>query len=200
MQVIKKFLPLLVLGLLPFVSVAQRSYTTLSYNIALPMGSTADYIENTSFRGVGVEYGTFITPSISLGGGISWNVFNQEQGRVTETFGEVTYTGSRFNYFNAVPIFLLPRYFFIPPGEGGFSSYAGVGIGTIYARQTFDIGGLRSEASDWQFALAPELGAIFKLPIGAGLNVNVRYNTGFESSDLPATSYLGVNVGPVFVR
>ncbi|MDQ4141411.1 MAG: hypothetical protein M3142_12940, partial [Bacteroidota bacterium] len=64
----------------------------------------------------------------------------------------------------------------------------------------FDLGGLRSETDEWQFAIGPELGGIFNLPIGAGLNVNVRYNTGFEASDLPTTSYLGVNVGLVFTK
>lgn len=200
MPVLKRYLTVILLTLLPLAGWAQRNYGTISYNIALPMGNTKDFVENTSFRGVGVDYSLFLTPSISVGGAVSWNVFNSDQGQVTETYGDVTYTGNRFNYYNAVPIYLLPRYFFIPPGESSFSLYGGVGIGAMYAIQTFDLGGIRSETTDWHFALAPELGGIFKLPFTAGLNVNVRYNNGFNSSDLPATNYLGVNVGLVFMR
>ncbi|MDQ3289741.1 MAG: porin family protein [Bacteroidota bacterium] len=186
--------------LVSFSGWAQRGYGTLTYSIALPMGKTSDFTDKTSFRGVGLDYHYFLIPNFSLGASVGWNVFNQEVGRVTETYGDVTYTGNRFNYFNAIPIYVIPRYYFVPSLENSFSLYGGVGIGSVFARQTFDLGGLRSKTDDWQFALGPELGGIFNLPFGAGLNVNVRYNTGFESSDLPTSSYLGVNVGLVFKR
>ena len=196
----KKYLVVIGLALLPFMGWAQQGYGTLAYSLALPLGKTADFIDHTSFRGLSADYNYYLLPNFSVGVAGSWNVFNSDLGRVTETYGDVTYTGNRFNFINAVPLYFLPRYYFISPNESGFTLYGGVGIGALYARQTFDIGGLRSETTDWQFALAPELGGIFNLPFAAGLNVNVRYNTGFESSDLPGTNYLGVNVGLVFRR
>ncbi|MDQ4139764.1 MAG: outer membrane beta-barrel protein, partial [Bacteroidota bacterium] len=151
-----KILAIVVFTLLSFSGWAQRGYGTLTYSIALPMGKTSDFIENTSFRGVGLDYNYFLISNFSLGASVGWNVFNQEIGRVTETYGDITYTGQRFNYFNAVPIIALPRYYFIPLNEGSFSLYGGVGLGAIFARQTFDLGGLRSETDEWQFAIGPE--------------------------------------------
>ena len=197
---IYKIITVILVGLLPFATWAQRNYGTIHYTIGLPMGNTSDFISENSFRGLGLEYGYFLTSNLSVGGGVSWNVFNQEGGRVTQTINDVTYTGNQFKFMKALPVFVQPRYFFIAPNEGSFSGYTSLGIGTIFTRQTMDIGNTRFEAEDWQFALLPELGGIFRMRSGAGLNVNLRYNAGFKSSDLPATYYLGVNVGLVFMR
>mgnify|MGYP003565721482 CR=1 FL=1 len=53
---------------------AQRSFWSFNYHMSFAAGEQQDFIEKSSFRGVGVDGRSFITDNISVGGSFSWEV------------------------------------------------------------------------------------------------------------------------------
>ena len=70
---------IIILGfiLAPVLVNGQLKYTSTNYMISIPLGDAKDFIEDASFRGFGFETGKFVNDNISIGFGISWNVFNE---------------------------------------------------------------------------------------------------------------------------
>ena len=42
-------------------------YGTVTYQLAFPVGETHQYIHNVAWRGIGLDFGYFIRPTISIG-------------------------------------------------------------------------------------------------------------------------------------
>ena len=84
MKILNKTLYICVVScLISYACYAQGGYTNITYNIAAPLGKTADYIRNTSFRGASIEMGIAFNENFSLGVGGSWHVFYQNRGYTT---------------------------------------------------------------------------------------------------------------------
>jgi opacity protein-like surface antigen len=164
----------------------------ITYNMALPMGESADLVGKYSFRGAGLEARWEVADVLYLGFNASWNVFYEsEKGTFTE--GNRTLTGTQYRYINAIPLMATVYKGFITPG--GVSPYAGLGIGAIKALQERDMGLWYVEENNWHFGLAPEVGLLFNPGIGFDILLSVRYNYGFKVKDAPSVSYLGINIG-----
>ena len=102
-------------------------YSTINYSISVPLGETADFVSNTSFRGVSFEFGRFINDDLSVGFLISWAVFNESLPKDTyELENNLRLTGKKYNYINAFPLMAAGRYHFMP--GAAFRPYAGVRI------------------------------------------------------------------------
>ena len=194
----KKFTILLIFAAIAQLSFSQTTYWSITYDAALPVGETKDHIENTSFRGIGVDGKKFINNNFALGGGIHWNVFYEKEDKVTTEFDNVTLTGTHFKYINSIPLYLNASYFLGFPGE--FRPYASLNLGGIYSIYRTDIGLYRFEEDPLKFGIAPEIGFIVDAFLGAGLNVNFRYNYGFKTNDTDPLSYLGINIGLVWTK
>ncbi len=179
---------------------AQGAYGIVSYDLGIPLGNTSDYINKISFRGAGVEFGGFITDKISLGVGASYNVFYKSLGRVTfNTENNTTVTGKQYRYFNTVPIYGMARYYFKSARDETLHPYVSVGAGTIYANVQTDVGLFSSLQEGWQLGLFPEVGVGYRIASNLSATVSGRYHQGFANDDLPATSYIGINLGIRFV-
>ena len=53
----------------------------ISYPMAFPAGDLSDYISNTSFRGINMEWGKEVKPNVIVEIETGWNVFYQEAPR-----------------------------------------------------------------------------------------------------------------------
>jgi hypothetical protein len=175
---------------------AQGAYGIVSYQLGIPLGNTGDFVQNAvSPRGGGIEFGGFIGDRISLGIGGTWNVFYKNVGRVTLTEGNTTITGRQYRYHNLMPLYAMARYFFRPAAVKTLSPYAGVGAGALYGRMRMAVGLLSDAQQGWQLGLFPEAGVQYSLSQGTGVVLSGRYHHGFANDDLPATSYIGINLG-----
>ena len=76
----------------------------ISYPIAFPAGNLSDYISNTSFRGINLEFGKEVKPNLIAEIETGWNVFYQEQPDQVYTEGTASISGKQFRYTNSVPI------------------------------------------------------------------------------------------------
>lgn len=175
---------------------AQYGYGGVGYNMGLTSGNMTDYIEQYSWRGFSFEGHGFVSDRISLGGFYSLNTFNdRESGEFVD--GTRTLTGTQLRYVNASPISFETRYHAQDIGDAG--PYIGLGVGTMWVEQRTLMGIFEVRDTDWQFLLSPHAG--YLIPIGyshAMINLGVRYNAGFESSDLPGQSYFAFNVGLIW--
>jgi hypothetical protein len=173
-------------------------YGSTNYSIAIPMGSTADYISNTSFRGVSFEFGRFINDDVSAGFLFSWNVFNENfPKQVYQLENGIDLYGKRYNYINAFPLMGTGRYHFM---RGAIvRPYAGGGIGAIIINRSTDMGLYRDQLKKWQFGLAPEAGIMIKIGSEANFNLGARYSYAFKSGEATSHAWLSIQAGITFI-
>ena len=102
MKTSKYIIALFVVGFSMQIVAAQGRFG-ITYNTALPLGETADYISKYSFRGFGLEGRWEIGNKLDIGFNAAMNVFYEaESGSFTEE--TMTLTGTRYRYLNAYPI------------------------------------------------------------------------------------------------
>jgi opacity protein-like surface antigen len=176
---------------------AQTSFS-VQYSMGFGMGDTKSFVSTSSFRGATMEFRKYVKPNLAVGADVSWNVFYERKPFDTYTSGTVSLSGLQYRYINAVPIYISTDYFF-KPGER-VNPFVGLGIGTLYTKQNTDMNLYSLEKDSWAFALRPEAGIMFEANPGMDLILAAKYNWGFSTDDLPAQSYLAINVGFVFKK
>jgi opacity protein-like surface antigen len=192
MKNIKIKLLILILGLSAFFTLSAQGRFGITYNTALPLGETSDYIGNFSFRGAGIEARWEVAQELYVGFNTSWNVFYESvSGSFTE--GTRTLTGTQYRYLNSYPLMFTAFKGF---GElGAFSPYAGLGIGGIKVDRRSEMGLWQHTENKWHFGLAPEIGTLIYTWGNFDILFSIRYNYAFKTGDTPAYSYLGINLG-----
>ncbi len=189
----KRFIILLV-SVLWTAGMFAQSFTSISYPISIPFGASADQVGKTSFRGMGIDFAYLLNPTISLGFHTSLSTFYQQEdeGRIVLNQGEIT--GKQYRYINAVPMYASARYVFNK--DNTLISFFGLGIGTMWSERRTDMGMYSLQDKAWRFALSPEAGIMVGVPTyDLGLNLGVRYNYGFKTSDSEAEQYLSFIIG-----
>jgi hypothetical protein len=184
-----------ILGLsLFFVTAAfGQSYFTASYNMAVPMGNTSDFIDKTSWRGFSLEGGGWINNNVSLGFNFSWQGFYKEEPYQTYNFDGFDISAKVWKYQNAYPLLGVARYYFNSRSDVEF--YGGGGIGTHIVNRKTEFSIYYIPVKQWQFALQPEAGLIYWFNPESGLLFNAKYAWAAKAGDLPAQSYFGVSLG-----
>lgn len=195
--------------ILMFLSInlfAQDFLGILSYNTALPMGKTSDYISDFSWKGFSFEGRTFTNRNWSFGGMFGWNIFDQKITDLIEIDDETkgtTISGTQIRYTNSFPLMVNGHYHF-GKRKNSLRPFMGLGLGTYYIVQRFEIGIFQREVSNWHFGLAPEVGVLLSLSRNTSLVFSVKYNYAFSAGktvygDTDNTqSYLGFNLGLAF--
>lgn len=183
---------------------AQDAVTVVDYTISAPLSDTKDYIDKTSFRGVGVDIRKFLgrENKVSVGGRVAWHVF--DSGSISETIsirtdeinGDVS--GTQFRYINSFPMMGVFHYYFGEPGS--VNAYVGTGVGLYYIEQRFEIGLLATEANNWHFGIAPEFGVNVPVSDSVAANFNVTYNYAAKAGtdvtgEKTGHQYISFNIG-----
>jgi len=186
----------LVLLVLQTPSRAQDWFGMATWNISFPTDATKNFVDETSFRGFGLDFRKEFRPRTSIGIMGSWEVFH-ERSSGTDTFGTLTLSGSQDHYINSFPIMLgLHRYF---GADGGTRPYIGVNGGGFVMIQTVRVGIAELETDSWVWGAMPEAGFIIPIDRGSSFVVNARYNYAFTGENLAGNdfnlSYWGVRVG-----
>ncbi len=199
MKRIKTIIALSVL-LISINTYGQEFYTNMTYNISVPMGETADFISNTSFRGATFNMGRFLTDKIAVDMRFSWNTFYQAMDFDTYTSdnGLISVSGTQFRYINAFPITLGARY--VLNASSNFSPYFAAGLGTYKINERLDMGIYSNEIRKWHFGMYPELGFFYRLSYDVGINMYARYDHAFKTSSTKAYSYIAFGLGFHFTK
>lgn len=169
----------------------------VSYPISFSSGDLNEFIGETSFRGIGMEFYKMVKPNLGIGVETGWSVFYEKVAEKTYTEGTASLTGTQYRYANVVPILATGKFF--KTGSGRATPYAGLGIGTLYVNRYTDLGLYRFTNETWQFCLRPEIGVAINTASGApGVIVAAKYFSGFSNDDLDGQSYIGLHIGILF--
>jgi hypothetical protein len=175
---------------------AQNWYGIATWNISQPDGDTKEFIDETSFRGFGLEFRKQFRPATTFGIMGSWEVFH-ERTSDTVTIGNATISGSQDHYINSFPIMVgLHRYL---GSEGGTRPYLGINAGGFVLIQTIRVGLAEFEEDSWEWGVMPEVGFVVPVERGAAFIANLRYSWALTGEDLEGgdrhLTYWGVRVG-----
>ena len=172
---------------------------SFQWAIGFPVGETNDFLDQTSFRGFGIDGRGYVTDRLTVGGRAAWQTFYKDYGFVTNTNTEENYAISGFQrkYINAIPLTVNTHYYF---GYGAVLPYVGIGIGAYYieTRDYLGIYYLREKA--WHFGLAPEVGVV--IPFGdsnTGVNFAVKYQYAAATKETSAVSWVELDIGIAYV-
>jgi len=193
----KKLSILFIMLVVPYLSMAQLSLFNLNYSMAVPLGSTSDYVGKTSFRGASFEGRAFVNDNLSVGGYIGWNVFNETKFNADYSGKGVDVSGTQFRFLNILPIQVTGHYYL----GGNFETitpYFGLGIGGTRSLQRVEIGLVAFENNNWHLGLSPELGVYIPLSYNVGFNLSARYDYAVKSND-STYSNLTINIGFSFI-
>lgn len=185
---------------------AQDFLGIISYNTALPMGKTGDYISDYSWKGFSFEGRSFTNRNWSFGGMFGWNIFDTKITDLIQIDDEttgITVKGTQLRYTNSFPMMVNGHYHF-GKRKDAVRPFMGLGLGMYYIVQRFEIGIFQREVSNWHFGLAPEVGVLLEMSRSTSLIFSVKYNYAFSAGKTVygdtdnSQSYLGINLGLAF--
>ena len=159
----------------------QSKITILSYQMSIPDQRLENYIDETSFRGVGFDGRWFVSDEtpITLGLALAWHVFDQKTDEMI-VFDGGALSGMQNRYVNSFPI-MLTGHWYIGNKDKLWISIGG-GIGTYYIIQRLEVGVHSLEESNWHFGAYPEIG--LQIPLSeADFFVSGKYNYAFDAGD-----------------
>ena len=157
----------------------QQWWGGVTYQTALTAGDTKDFVDQFSWRNVGIEGRGMINPNLSVGAFFGWNVFNDELSG-TASLGGVDVSGYQSRFVNALPMLATAHYYL---GEAGSPrAYLGAGVGTYWIENRLELGVTSLTTDAWHFGLAPEVGFIIPSSSAAASYLNIKYNYAFEAN------------------
>lgn len=188
-----KYIVIILLSFASFMGKAQdETLILVNYLPALSLGETADFTNNFSPRGVDFEVNKFIAEDMSVGFVVSWNAFREKIVGESLEYNNLLITGTQFRYTNVVPLNLNFKKYF---GASDINPYAGVGLGTSYAKQKNEIGVFALSDDKWLFNVAPEVGVLYEMNRSTVLSFKLKYNYSPKAGDFPSQSYLSFGLG-----
>ncbi len=190
--------------LLAFIAIGgsafAQGYTSIHYDISVPLGKTSDRVSKPSFRGVGLDYRKMINPNLGAGFSLGWHVFYERKDEATYDVSKITnglfdkITGVQYNYVNAIPLHGNINYYLGEEGDA-IRPFIGLGVGTTYFEQKVEMGLYSSTTNAWQFSIQPEAGLLYELSTTMSAFLGAKYTQGFNTSKLDGQSYISFNVG-----
>ena len=190
----KKILLLVGILCLGVASFAQDTYTSLHYDISVPLSNTQDYIGRGSWRGVGFDYRNKISGNFAVGFSFGWHVFYERKDFDTYTEGNVSLSGVQFRYINSFPMHVNGTYF-LGNEESDFQPFIGLGIGTTSFNKRTEMGLFQSTTKSWNFSMQPEAGFLYRVSYNTAIIGAAKYYSIFKNSKIDAQGYLSFNVG-----
>ncbi len=177
-----------------FGTFAQDTFTSLHYDISIPLSNTQDFISKGSWRGVGFDYRNKVAGNFAVGFNLGWHVFYEQKDFDTYTEGNLSLSGVQFRYINAFPMIANASYF-LGIEDADFQPYIGLGVGTTYFQQRTEMGLFSSTIDSWNFTMLPEVGMLRRINYNSALFIAAKYNASFSNNKLDGQGYLTFNVG-----
>jgi len=179
---------------------AQERYAVVSYQISQPRTDTADFIDNTSYLGWGLDFRQMVRENVSVGGTFAWNIFHERTSDPIPVNNGGTVTGLQDRTLNAFPIMANASYYF--GQKGGIRPYLGLNLGGFVFTQTFSIGIWQIEDTRWDWGMAPEAGVVIPLQHDFALVVSAKYNYAFTGESVTGqdinNAYVSLSIGLAF--
>lgn len=174
---------------------------TFDWVIGVPTGDmSSNFISKTSTRGFAMEYRYMLNGPISVGGGFTWQAFYEKFERDTYQFDDGAITSTRFNYLYTFPIFANFHYY--PLKSNYIYPFVGLNVAMVSIDKQDQVGQYYIQDKSWQFALAPEIGALIQMNPGSGFGIvlKAKYNYMFyNKGNFNNLSHINFHIGASFV-
>ena len=178
---------------------AQEKMAAVTYSMSIPGSNMETFIDETSFRGVQfiARGAPWSNRRFLVGLTMGWQIFNFETSEPIQ-LESATISGQQRRYLNAVPMLATVHYYL--GNQDSWRVFAGLGVGTIYMLQTFELGVHSSEHGTWQLGLVPELGVQIPVQTTTDLYLAGHYNYAAEggeslNGEAVAWNYWSLDVG-----
>jgi hypothetical protein len=178
----------------------EQWYGAFTYSVSIPTGDTKSFVEEISWRGIGLDYRYMIDRTYSVGLNFGWNVFYERAENKTTQTENGAVTGTSDRTINAFPIMANIHYYF---GERkSIRPYVGLNAGGYVMNQRFEIGVFAWERDSWEWGIAPEAGVVIPVERDFGIILNGKYNYALTGEDVFETTinhtYWQINAGFVW--
>ena len=188
----KKYIIALSVLFLALTANAQEVIWKLTYDVGIPFADTKEFADQTSWRGLTLDFDRFVGDKLALGMAFSWSTFVQKYPDSYYEREEILLHGTQVRYINNIP--LTARISYYQP-VSNLDLFGSLGVGTVWQETRREIGTYAFVGSYWQFALVPELGVLIPAGFKTILTAKVRYVSGFKTDSAPALSYLSIGLG-----
>ena len=171
---------------------------SVQWDMAKPMGSMTDFVKNTSFTGINIDYRHCYKNNIIIGGRTGWNSFYENRKLVIIEDGQPISYQNIQHKVNTVPIMFVVDYMV---NSDKIIPYAGIGIGTYYIGSSTISNNVTNESNNsFHFGVSPELGITIPFIVSNfGLNLSSRYNYAFGTSESDEYSWFNFSIGLSFM-
>ncbi|MCP4197947.1 MAG: hypothetical protein GY762_12430 [Proteobacteria bacterium] len=166
----------------------KRHLPIINYSMAMPVGSTYDFVSDYSFRGVSFEYRYLIMPVFSVGALIGWSIFDDKV-----KGDNVPVSETQVRWMDALSLAALMHAYL--PMFKTVLPFAGLELGAYYASRYVDA----ACEDGWHFGLAPEIGTLVHVG-SVSFNFSVKFKYLVETNEAPEELFFGFNVGLGFLR
>ena len=171
---------------------------SLQYSVGFSLGKLNDFIKKTSWLGINIDYRYMATDNVYAGVELGGNLFYEKKNYDSYTNETMTITGTQWRYVSCMPLIINAGY--IMHTSSDFSPYAGIGLGTLYHETELDIGIYELTRNQWQFAVKPEVGVIYKPMPEIGILLGAKSYNGFKTENSIGINYIALNVGIVWIE
>ena len=178
-----------------------RAAMDIQYNVALPMGSLKQTIDETSLRGAQASILYGITYKIAIGFGTGFQDFYQKVPRQLYKLDDGSdLSAVRSFSIQTIPLLAQAKYQFKP--GAAIQPYAALGVGGNLVNYNDMVGEFNLEQkAKFGFAARPEAGVYipFRKEGETGLTLGASYNImPFSSSQFSNLNSLGIHAGVSF--
>ncbi|MDX2431568.1 MAG: hypothetical protein QNK35_11575 [Bacteroides sp.] len=187
----KKYIVTLTLLVAALTMSAQEVIWKMTYDVGVPFSSTKEFTDQVSWRGLSLDFDRFIGDNLAVGMGFSWSTFVEKESDSDYQRENILLHGTQVRYINNIPLTVRLSWY---QALDMMELYGTLGVGTAWQETRREIGTFSFTGNYWQFAMTPEVGAIF--PVGdTYLTAKVRYVMAFKTAEAPDLSYLSVGLG-----
>ncbi len=196
-----KTLALTVLSVCLTVPMAARAADRFGMNafgweMARAVGDAHDAHDSVALAGGAVDQRFFVVPKLTLGFGMSQQVFDDTKPYETYQLKSGAITAKLYEFTQIFQLKFLAHYYFLE--RGPVQPFAGIGLGYGWAEHSTSVADFTLSRDSSAFVLSPEAGALFVFgeDVPVGLQGTVRYNyTTADFGDLKSFSFLSWMVG-----
>ena len=176
----------------------KRHMFIVSYNMAYPMGKSADFVKKFSVEGFGFGYRFMLKKQLSVGLSFNWNTFEKKEAGLLHLDKNTSINGTRIKMADLIQLTPTVQYHFFRQSAMAVP-FVGLGLGPYYTSQIIDWGWWYQREATWQFGFSPEIGLrVARLPIPIYLSASYTYT--FKANNIDAQQMLGIRVGVAFLK
>ncbi len=169
-----------------------RHLFTISYEMAVAVGATWDFVGSFSPRGISFDYLYYFTGNVGLGVMMGWNEFEIKE-RGTFQDQRVTLTGTQIRRLDSWYVNASFNYSFLSIDKFA-SPYLGLNMGVYRLRKGIDYGWWGDADESWHFGFAPDLGVNLNFKKFL-IQVGCRFHWAVMTSEADGERWVTFNIG-----